>query len=127
MELTMLKERETPLMSRKRYTFEIDFKGATPTRRQIRDAVATKVKGEPELTVIKHIYNRYGVEKAKVITHIYTDKKAMEKFEEKDLLDKHLEKKKEPKEEKKEEAKPAEAPKEEAAPAEEKKAEEKKE
>lgn len=99
MDINMLKERDTPLMSRKRYTFEIGFKGSTPTRKQIRDEIAKKLKSDPSLTVIKHVYGKYGVEKAKVITHVYENKKDMEKFEEKVLLDKHVEKKEEEKKE----------------------------
>ena len=116
MELNVLKERETPLLSRKRYTLELVFKGPTPTRKEIRDAVASKVNSDPGLTVIKHVYTKYGVEKAKVIAHTYTKKEDMLKYEEKVLLDKHVDKKEEPKEdaeEKKEE--PKEAPKEQSA------------
>lgn len=109
MDIEITKERDLPLMSKKRYTFMMTFKGATPSRTQIRDAFAKQAKADPELTVIKHVYTRYGVEKAKVIAHVYTDKADMVKYEEKELLDKHA-KKEEPK---KEEAAPAEAPAEE--------------
>jgi small subunit ribosomal protein S24e len=130
MDVEILKERDTPLLSRTRYTFGLSFKGATPTRKQIRDAIATKVKSDPSLTVVKHVYTRYGVEKAKVIAHTYSKKEDMIRFEDKGLLEKHTEKKKEPKEEKKEApAAPAEEKKEEPkeAPKEEKKEEPKKE
>ncbi|MBW2972404.1 hypothetical protein KY359_05185 [Candidatus Woesearchaeota archaeon] len=95
MDLELKKEREMPLLSRKRYTFYMEFKGPTPTRMKIRDAVASKVKGKPELTVIKHVYNRYGIEKAKVIAHVYSSKEDLAKYEDKKLLDKHAEKKEE--------------------------------
>lgn len=108
MDLNILKERDTPLLSRKRYTFEMDFKGATPSRIEIRDAVAKKVKSEPELTIIKHVYTRYGVEKAKIIAHVYSNKEEMAKLEQKVLVDKHVVKKEE-KAESKEEPAPAPA------------------
>ncbi|MBW2997647.1 hypothetical protein KY349_04880 [Candidatus Woesearchaeota archaeon] len=117
MDLKILKERDTPLLSRKRFTFEVSFKGPTPTRTQLRDAIASNVKADKELTVVKHIYTRYGVEKAKVMAHVYTDKNDLVRYEEKGVLAKHMKKKEEKKE--KEEAKPA--------PAEEKKEETKEE
>lgn len=80
-------------MSKKRYTLTVGFKGATPSRLDIRDALAKKVKAEAALTVVKHIYTRYGVEKAKVIAHIYQSKEEMNKYEEKVLLEKHSKKK----------------------------------
>ncbi len=98
----------------------MDFKGATPSRMKIRDAVAKQVKGDPELTIIKHIYTKYGVEKAKIIAHVYNNKEDMAKYEDKKLLTKH-EKKEKPKEEAptpaEEKKKEAEAPKEEVAEA----------
>lgn len=104
MDIKILKERDTPLLSRKRLTFEVSFKGATPTRAKLRDAIAANLKVDKELTVVKHIYTRYGIEKAKVMAHVYTDKNDLVKYEEKGVLAKHMKK-----EEKKEEAKPAAA------------------
>jgi small subunit ribosomal protein S24e len=101
MDLQLLKERDTPLLSRKRFTFDLMFKGATPSRKQIRDAIAKKVKAEPDLTVVKHIYTRYGIETARVIAQVYSKKEDMLKLEDKGLLDKHTEKKEEKAEEKK--------------------------
>ena len=95
MDLEITKERDMPLMSRKRYTAYATFKGATPNRLQIRDAISKKVKSEPGLTIIKHIYTRYGVEKAKIIAHAYSKKEDMARYEDKILLDKHVEKKSE--------------------------------
>jgi len=101
MDINLLKERDTPLLSRKRCTLDVNFKGATPSRKQIRDEIAKKLKADPELTVVRHIYTRHGVEKARVITNIYTKKEDMVKFEDKGLLEKHSEKKKEEKAEEK--------------------------
>lgn len=97
MDIQVTKEREMPLLSRKRYTMELGFKGATPSRKQIRDAIALKTKADAGLVVVKHIYNRFGSEKAKVIANVYTSKDDMEKYEVKKLLEKHAEKKEEAK------------------------------
>ena len=109
MDMTLLKERDTPLLSRKRCTLEVHFKGATPSRKQIRDEIAKKLKSDPELTVVKHIYTRHGVEKAKVIANIYTKKEDMLRFEDKGMLEKHSDKKEEKGEAKAEEKKEGKA------------------
>ncbi|MFC1741713.1 30S ribosomal protein S24e [Nanoarchaeota archaeon] len=127
MDLEITKERDLPLLSRKRYSFFATFKGATPNRLQIRDEIAKKVKSDPELTVVRHIYNRYGIEKAKVIAHVYTKKEDMDKFEDKGLVEKHTAKKKEKAEEAPAAAAPAPEEKKEDAPADEAKEEKKEE
>jgi ribosomal protein S24E len=95
MNLEITKERDTPLLSRKRYSLYLDFSGKTPSRLQIRDAVAAKIKSDPKLTIIKHIYTRYGVQRAKVIANVYSKKEDLLRYEDKDLIKKHEEKKKE--------------------------------
>lgn len=77
MMLNILKEKETPLLSRKRITAEVTFKGATPARVNIRKELATKLKAKEELVEIRHIYSKFGEEKAKVIAHIYDNEKVM--------------------------------------------------
>jgi small subunit ribosomal protein S24e len=93
MELELKKERETPLLSRKRYVFDLTFEGATPSRDKIRDAVAKKVNADRDLTIIKHVYNRYGAEKAKVFAHVYGTKEDMKRIEEPGTLKKHVKEK----------------------------------
>ncbi|MBD3312911.1 hypothetical protein GF345_00555 [Candidatus Woesearchaeota archaeon] len=146
MDLEIKKERETPLLSRKRITMMMDYKGATPSRLEFRDMVSKQLKAPEELVIIKHIYTRFGQNRAKIIANIYKDKKSMESIEQKYILEKHKAKKEEGAEDKPEEAsaapaeeaqkektdesnaeeKPAEAPaeeKKEEAPAEEEKGE----
>jgi len=128
MNLEILKERETPLLSRKRITAMIDFEGPTPSRIKLIEDIAKKLDVNKDLTIIKHIYTRYGAQKAKIIAHIYDKEDAMNRFENEYLLKKHIDKKKEetaekPKVDVKEE--PAEEKKE--KPAEDKKEEKKEE
>ena len=103
MKLDILKERETPLLSRKRVTAMAEHSGVTPSRNDLRAAFAKKYDTTPELTIIKHIYPRFGATKAKVIAHIYSDEKDKKLVENEYMLKKHKIE--------------APAPKEEAAPA----------
>jgi len=126
MEIEIQKQRDTPLLSRKRVSAMVTYEGATPSRLTLRDSLAKKLKVDEDLTIIKHIYTRYGHTRAKVIAHVYSNAKDRDTIEDEYLLKKHV-KKETPKEEKKEEAgaeAAAETPKEETTkPAEEKTAE----
>lgn len=119
MKLTILKERDTPLLSRKRVTCEVLYEGATPSRLELKKSVAKQLKADEKLVILKHIYTKFGKQKAKVIAHVYEKEEDLKKLEHEKLVAKHSPKKEEKKED--EEAKPA--PKAEEKPAEEKKEE----
>lgn len=89
MMLEISKERETPLLSRKRVTLSLQYEGPTPPRLELRKEVAKKLKADEKLVVLKHIYTRFGSQKAKIIANVYSDEKAMKNIEEKYLLEKH--------------------------------------
>tara|TARA_Y100000310_G_C20534842_1_gene740353 strand:- start:498 stop:908 length:411 start_codon:yes stop_codon:yes gene_type:complete len=82
MELDLIKESESPLMERKRVSFMIEFGGkCTPNILEFRDAVAAKLKVKSELVSIRHVYQRYGFARAKVIAHIYEKRETLLKLE----------------------------------------------
>ena len=103
MKIEIQKERETPLLWRRRVTAMVEFEGATPSRKQIQQAVAKKLDANEKLTIIKHVYPRYGDSMAKVIAHVYSKEEDKNTVEAKYLLKKHAV------EEPKAEEKPAEA------------------
>jgi len=124
MQMNILKEKETPLLSRKRITLEIDYDGSTPSSEQIVSELSKKASVEEKLVELRHIYNKFGKSKAKVIAHVYNDANAMSKIiklgkKAKEKLAKTEEDKK-----KVEESKVEEPAKEEAKPEEESKVEE---
>jgi len=75
MDITILKERETPLLARKRVTLEATYDAATPSRADLTKAVAKKVGAEEKLVSVRHIYTRFGKRKARIIAHIYSNEK----------------------------------------------------
>tara|TARA_Y100000310_G_scaffold338519_1_gene428357 strand:- start:1276 stop:1755 length:480 start_codon:yes stop_codon:yes gene_type:complete len=121
MKIEILKQKETPLLKRKRVNCMVDFVGATPGRTALREALGKQLKVDKKLVAIRHVYQRYGLPRAKVIVHIYKDFETLKKREM--LSEKKLKAYEEPKEEKKAEEKPVEAPKVEEKPVEEKKEE----
>lgn len=82
MNLTLVKEYEVPLLSRKRVTFSVEYpKSATPKEADITKSAATLLKTQPECIKVQHIYPRYGETKAKIIAHVYNSPEDLMKIE----------------------------------------------
>ncbi len=118
MNIKILKQKESPLLSRKRISVEATFKGATPSKSTLKKELATKLKAKEDLIEIRHVYGKFGEERAKVIAHVYDNEKVMKAL---------IHKKKEKEVKKKETVPVAETKPAEPAKKEEKKPEEKKE
>ncbi len=103
MEVQIDKEKETPLLSRKRVTAWVYYDGSTPSRNETLKEFAKKMKVKPEKVVIKHMYTRFGQQYLKLIANVYNDTETLKKLESENLIEKHKqawEKKDEQKEEK---------------------------
>jgi small subunit ribosomal protein S24e len=93
MELEILKEKETPLLSRKRITLEATYEGKTPSRIDLRKSVAGKIKSPEDLVIVRHIYTKFGQQKAKIIAHVYSDPKTLLQLEGEHMVGKQTGKK----------------------------------
>lgn len=109
MEVRIVEKKEVPLLSRTRVTLVATFEKETPRRDEMRKEVSKALGTDEKLTVIRHIYTRFGKPEAKIIAHVYKNEKEMIAIEDKITLAKHLGKERQ----EKKEAKQAEAPKEE--------------
>ena len=77
-----LKETEMPLLARKRIRFELEHPNApTPTKAMLKEEIAKKYNTKPELVAIRHVYTRFGLQKAKIIANIYEDEKTLKYLE----------------------------------------------
>ncbi len=132
MDVEIVSSKDNKLLDRKEINAVVHFEGATPARKELREAVSTKVGLNPDLTILSSVVNEFGAKKIRVIAHSYNDMKKLMEVEpeymrKRDGIGVPKEKEEEaPKEEKKEE-KPKEEPKKEEKPKEEKKEEPKKE
>ncbi|ENO11846.1 ribosomal protein S24E [Thermoplasmatales archaeon SCGC AB-539-C06] len=133
MGIKIIEKKENPLLARTKILAEISFEKATPSNDEVKKQIASEVKADENLVVVKNIYTQYGSTSAKVTAFVYNSKEDLEKIEpkpkkeEKKPGEQPAEKAEAPKKTPKEEAKPAEAPKGEAkeeAPAKEEKKEE---
>ncbi|MBN2423348.1 hypothetical protein JXB41_09055 [Candidatus Woesearchaeota archaeon] len=89
MNLEIIKQKELPLVSRKRVSLWYNEKSATPSRKNLVKELAKMFKTKEDLIIIKHIYPQFGKNKTKIIAHLYADKSKMEFFEHKSLIKKH--------------------------------------
>jgi ribosomal protein S24E len=81
MEVTLIKEQDNPLLSRKRMTFEIEAPDVTPSRLKLKEAIAHKLKSEPGKVIIRHVYTRFGSRTVKAIVHVYDKEEDAKKME----------------------------------------------
>ena len=126
MQLKILEKKEEPLLSRIVIKASAIFEKATPSNEEIKKQIASNLKADENLVVIKGIYTKFGTSEADINAYVYTSKEEMQKIEPKPKEKKEKkpkpEKPAEAKPEKKEEAKKEEKPAEEKpeAPKEEK-------
>jgi len=96
MELKITEEKEAILLSRREISANITFKGATPSKETIRKELASALKANEKLMIVKHVYSSFGSETAKVLVYQYASEEEMKKVEPKEKKKKE----KAPKEEK---------------------------
>ena len=122
MNIEITEKKENQLLGRIEILGNIAFEGKIPSREQVRDSVASQLKADSKLVIVKNIEADYGQHTGKIQVNVYVDEGTVKKLE-------NLKKKYMKKPEKKEEdsVKPAEKPVDETAGADEKPAEDKKE
>lgn len=86
MSIEIKKQTKVPLLNRERVTGSVYFEETTPSRLDIKKELAKKVKVAESSVVVRHIYGKYGMRKAKLIAHIYDNTETMKKFEPHTLL-----------------------------------------
>lgn len=86
MSIEIKKQTKVPLLNRERVTGNVYFEETTPSRMDIKKELAKKVNVAENTVVVRHIYGKYGMRKAKVIAHIYDNAETMKKFEPHTLL-----------------------------------------
>ncbi len=101
MNIELLEKKETPLLSRTRVQYKVTYENVTPSRESVKEAVAADQRVGSNLTVIRHVYPKFGKREAKVIAHIYASEADARAIEDVTALKKHF---KEPKSEKAESA-----------------------
>lgn len=75
-------EKQSALLGRKEYTFEIEHAGqATPKRSELKEQIAKKLGVDAAKLNIKHVYTNYGSNVSTVIVNVYEDETLMKLLE----------------------------------------------
>ncbi len=77
MELSIKEKKENRLLSRQEISCEVSFDKATPSRKQLREAICAATGVPPELLVIVSAKGKFGQNKAEVIAHAYSNKEGL--------------------------------------------------
>ena len=120
--MEILEKVEEPLLSRIAVKASVVFEAATPSTEEVAKQIASALKKDEKLVVVKKIATTYGEKKADIDAVVYDSEEAKNKIERKTKAMKEAEKKAET-QATKETGSAQEKPAEETAPAEEKKEE----
>ena len=82
MNISIFEKKENPLLKRREIMGEISFEKATPSNKELSESLAKQLNTTADLMIIKHIYTRFGQQKAKFSALAYDNKEA-QKFAEK--------------------------------------------
>lgn len=77
MEIKIVEERDNPLLKRKEIKFDVSFTGPTPSRKQIKEALCSKLGVDASLVVIDVVEQGYGCSQARGYAKVYKSKEAM--------------------------------------------------
>ena len=82
MELEIQKQTDVPLLNRQRVSVMVSYDGgATPSILQFKDLIALKLKVNKDFVAVRHVYQSYGLTKAKVIVHVYKTREELLRLE----------------------------------------------
>ena len=81
MDLKITEKKEEPLLSRTRITAEISFDAVTPSNKDVKAKIASALKANENIVVIKNIKVLFGKKEAKVIGYQYEDEKKLKLIE----------------------------------------------
>ena len=86
MSVEVKKQTKVPLLHRERVTGDVYFEEVTHSRLDVKKEIEKKTNTAENTVVVRHIYGKYGMRKAKVIAHVYQDEASMKRFEPHNLL-----------------------------------------
>ncbi len=79
MNVEKLSEKQNPLFSRKEFVFEAESSKATPSRKDLTEAISKKTGAGADCVSIQKVDSAYGSKKCKVTAYIYPSADALAK------------------------------------------------
>ena len=85
MEISVQEKKENPLLKRTEVRFTVEFDGATPSRKDVREKLCGVLKSSQDLTVIGEMMQGFGQTQLRGYAKVYKDAEAI-KVEMKHIL-----------------------------------------
>lgn len=73
MQINVTSKKDEPLLSRTMVLATLEFEKSTPSYPEVAAALASSLKSDGKLLVIRHVYNHFGARKADVVAYVYAD------------------------------------------------------
>jgi len=80
MDIEILSKKDNNLLSRSELDVMVEFAGATPSRKQLREAIGQKAGVDPSLLSIQKSRGEFGRSRLRIEAHAYASKEFYEKF-----------------------------------------------
>jgi len=77
MNLKITEQRDNALLKRKEVKFTLSFSGPTPSRKEVKELLSSKLGADGSLLVIDILEQGYGKQELKGYAKVYSDKGAM--------------------------------------------------
>jgi small subunit ribosomal protein S24e len=81
MALKIISEKNNELLKRKDLVLEVDYTGATPSKKEIKKQISSKINVDEKLIILKIVKGKYGTQKVKVSAIAYNSDKDMREIE----------------------------------------------
>ncbi len=81
MQLTIQEKKQNVLLNRHEIKGTVSFENATPSNKEITDAISKQLHAEPSLIVIKHIHTIFSHREANVHAVIYDKPETKQRIE----------------------------------------------
>ncbi|QLJ52341.1 MAG: SSU ribosomal protein S24e [Candidatus Fermentimicrarchaeum limneticum] len=77
MDMRILEQKDNPLLKRKEVRFKVGFTGPTPSRKEIKESLGSKLGVDSSLLVIDVLKQGYGSQEISGYAKVYEEKEAM--------------------------------------------------
>lgn len=81
MKLEIKNKKENPLLHRTEIKALLTWEGATPSNEKVKKEIASQLKADEKLVIVKHIYTKFGTTTADVLAYLYEDQESMKTIE----------------------------------------------
>ncbi len=89
MEITIKSQEQKALLKRTEVLARVAFKGATPSRKELRGSIAKSLKTDEKLVVIREILTNYGDQVANITAFVYEDESSLKLLESAAIMKRH--------------------------------------